>query len=155
MFLLEIAATPPPLLQSPVSVERGWEVVLGREAAVRKEGAPPGFPGMSTPACWRCYLAGSTRAARRAEQRLTCVSHVAPAATSAGTASVTSPLPTSPHLQPLAQFQSGPGQLATGWESQRSCPSSNVNRLGTQREHLVSDFQISASCPSSTCCRGG
>ena len=103
-----------------------------------EEGVPPGFPGMSTLACWRCYLAlppaRSTRAARRAEQRLTCVSHVAPAATSAGTASVTSPLPTSPHLQPLAQFQSGPGQLATGWESQRSCPSpaspiSNVNRL--------------------------
>ena len=59
------------------------------------------------------------------------------------------------HLAPasLAQFQSGPGQLPTGCESHQTRPLTyslvrEITRLQSRREHLVSDFQLTASvCP--------
>ena len=59
------------------------------------------------------------------------------------------------HLAPasLAQFQSGPGQLPTGCESHQTRPLTyllvrELTRLQPRREHLVSDFQLTASaCP--------
>ena len=59
------------------------------------------------------------------------------------------------HLAPasLAQFQSGPGQLPTGCESHQTRPLTyllvrELTRLQPRREHLVSDFQLTATvCP--------
>ena len=65
------------------------------------------------------------------------------------------------HLAPasLAQFQSGPGQLPTGCESHQTRPLTyllvrEITRLQPCREHLVSDFQVTASaCPlNATAC---